>query len=84
MENFINKKFSQAPSPVSSEQWKNKTEKDRIMMVYEQIKLNSLYESFEVVSADDNAQITLKIERSIPSNERGIITRFRKLIKNFY
>ena len=73
MENFINKEFSQAPSPVSSEQWKNKTEKDRIMMVYEQIKLNSLYDGFEVVSADDNAQVTLRIERSIPSNERGLL-----------
>ena len=60
MENFINKEFSQAPSPVSSEEWKNKTEKDRITMIYEQIKLNSLYEGFEVVSADDNAHITLK------------------------
>lgn len=73
MENFINKEFSLAPSPVSSEEWKNKTEKDRITMVYEQIKLNSLYEGFEVVSADDNAHITLKIERSIPSNERGVL-----------
>ena len=35
MENFINKEFSKAPSPVSSEEWKNKTEKDRITMIYE-------------------------------------------------
>ena len=73
MKNYINKEFSLAPSPVSSEQWKNKSEKERIVMVYEKIKLNSLYEGFEVMSADDDAQVTLKIERSIPANERGVL-----------
>ena len=73
MKNYINKEFSQAPSPVSTEQWKNKSEKERIVMVYEKIKLNSLYEGFEVMSADDDAQVTLKIERSIPANERGVL-----------
>ena len=73
MKNLINKKFCLASSPVSSEKWKNKTEKERIIMIYEKIKFNSLYEGFEVVSADDNAQVTLKIERSIPANERGVL-----------
>lgn len=73
MKNFINKEFSQASSPVSSAQWKNKSEEDRIMMIYEKIRHNSLYEGFEVINADDDAQVTLKIERSIPANERGVL-----------
>ena len=42
-------------------------------MVYEKIKHNSLYEGFEVIHADDDAQVTLKIEKSIPANERGVL-----------
>ena len=36
MENFINKEFSLAPSPVSSEEWKNKTEKHNMNMYQDQ------------------------------------------------
>ena len=73
MENYINKKFSKAASPISSEKWKEKSEKERIIMISEKIKLNNLYDGFEVVSANNDAHVVLKIERSIPASERGVL-----------
>ncbi len=73
MKNFITKDLSQAPSPISSTEWKNKSEKDRIMMISEKLKLNNLYYGFEIVSADDEAQVILKIEKTIPASERGVL-----------
>jgi len=73
MQNFITKEFSHAPSPISSREWKNKSEKERIMMISEKLKLNNLYDGFEVMNADDRAQIIIKVEKVIPASERGVL-----------
>tara|TARA_B100000989_G_scaffold298943_1_gene291251 strand:- start:11913 stop:12263 length:351 start_codon:yes stop_codon:yes gene_type:complete len=73
MENFISKAFSQASSPVSSLDWKKKPEEERIKIINDKLKINNLYKDFEIISADNDAQVIIKIQKSIPASERGIL-----------
>jgi len=65
--------FSSAKTPVTSQDWRKKSEKNRIDIVSEELKKNSLYKDFQVIKAPDNGQIVLKIERIIPANQRGLL-----------
>ena len=65
--------FSSAKTPVTSQDWRKKSEKNRIDIVSEELKKNSLYKDFEVIKAADDGQIILKIERIIPANQRGLL-----------
>ena len=65
--------FSSAKTPVTSQDWRKKSEKNRIDIVSEELKKNSLYKDFQVIKTPDNGQIVLKIERIIPANERGLL-----------
>lgn len=67
------KNFSNQETPRPSEKWKNLSESSRIEMIAEELKKNKIYDGFEVVEAPDNGQIVLKIERTIPAKERGIL-----------
>ena len=67
------KNFSNQETPRPSENWKNLSESSRIEMIAEELKKNKIYDGFEVVEAPDNGQIVLKIERTIPAKERGIL-----------
>ena len=45
--------------------------------------MNNVYSDFEIISADENGQITLKIEKNIPAGERGILLlEFEQMLKN--
>lgn len=71
---MIDKNFySNAPTPKPSSDWVNKSEDERKNLVYIELKKNNLYKDFKVISAPDNGQIVLKIEKVIPSNVRGIM-----------
>ena len=65
--------FSSAKTPVTSQDWRKKSEKNRIDIISEELKKNSLYKDFQVIKAPDNGQIVLKIERIIPANQRGLL-----------
>ena len=65
--------FSSAKTPVTSQDWRKKSEKNRIDIVSEELKKNSLYKDFQVIKAPDNGQIVLKIERIITANQRGLL-----------
>ena len=65
--------FSGAKTPITSQDWRKKSEKNRIDIVSEELKKNSLYKDFEVIKAPDSGQIVLKIERIIPANKRGLL-----------
>ena len=65
--------FSGAKTPITSKDWRKKSEKNRIDIVSEELKKNSLYKDFEVIKAADDGQIILKIERIIPANQRGLL-----------
>ena len=65
--------FSSAKTPTTSQDWRKKSEKNRIDIISEELKKNSLYKDFEVIKATDDGQIILKIERIIPANQRGLL-----------
>ena len=65
--------FSSAKTPVTSQDWRKKSEKNRIDIVSEELKKNSLYKDFQAIKVPDNGQIVLKIERIIPASQRGLL-----------
>ena len=66
------KNFSNEKTPVTGESWRKMNEKDRINKIYKLFEENEAYKEFKILSAPDNGQIVLQIERLIPANERGI------------
>ena len=45
----------------------------RIELINNELKKNTLYESFEPTNAPDNGQVVVKVEKTIPANERGLL-----------
>ena len=69
----MKKNFSNVKTPVTSQEWRKKSEESRINIISEELKKNSLYKDFEVIKAADDGQIILKIEHIIPANQRGLL-----------
>ena len=69
----MKKNFSKVKTPVTSQEWRKKSEESRINIISEELKKNSLYKDFEVIKAADDGQIILKIKRIIPANQRGLL-----------
>ena len=68
----MKKNFSQSKTPQTSEDWKKKSEKERIDILCKEIQKNILYKNLEVVKAPDNGQVVIKIEKIMPANKRGV------------
>jgi len=73
MKNLINKDNAFANSPEAGVEWKQKTEKERILIIEEKLKTNPKYSIFEVFNANKDAQVILKTEQSILAKERGLL-----------
>ena len=73
MKNLVNKDNALANSPVASVEWKQKTEKERILIIEEKLKTNSKHSIFEVFNANKDGQVILKTEQSILAKERGLL-----------
>jgi hypothetical protein len=69
----MKKNFSNSITPSTSQDWKQKSEENRIELVSKELKKNILYKNFEVIKAPDNGQIVFKIEQTIPANKRGLL-----------
>jgi len=67
------KNFSKYPTPAVSEYWSEMTEKKRLIIVSNYLRKNSKYNDIEILTAKNNGQITIKIEKIIPTNIRGIM-----------
>ena len=69
----MKKNFSNLTTPITNQDWKQKSEENRIELVSKELKKNILYKDFEVIKAPDNGKIVLKIERIIPASQRGLL-----------
>ena len=69
---YINRKFSLAKTPIASDNWKKKTDAERVELINDYLKTNKNID-LEVVRAESDGQVTLKIEKIIPANERGVM-----------
>jgi hypothetical protein len=65
--------FSEIKTPTSSEDWKKKSEKDRIENISNFLKSNVLYKDFIVIKALDNGQVIIRIDHLIAANKRGVL-----------
>ena len=73
MKNLINKDNALANSPEVGVEWKQKTEKERILIIEEKLKTNPKHIIFEVFNVNKDAQVILKTEQSILAKERGLL-----------
>ncbi len=73
MVNLINKKNSYEDSPKPSKNWINYTEIKRIDLIHQILVQDFRYERFEIISAEENGYVILKIEESIDAKNRGIL-----------
>ena len=73
MENYINKENAFADSPRPSKEWQSASEEKRISRIFEMLKTNKLYKDFQIVKADNNGRVEIKIDKTIPTNVRGVM-----------
>lgn len=64
--------FSKAITPETNKDWINKSEEERIEIIYKELKKDIRYEDIEIKQALKNGQIVLRTEKIIPVNERGL------------
>lgn len=55
-----------------SEKWTSKTVEERIQDVRQFLRSHKKYNAIEVQSAFDNGHVVLRIEESMPANQRGL------------
>ena len=83
MNSYINKRFSYEDSPKPSIKWQSQNEEERKKIILNLINKNPKYETFEIVRAEENGSVILKIEKSIQASERGILLLdLEELLKN--
>lgn len=68
---LISKENSKAKTPVTDHKWRNKSNVDRVKLI-QNFLIENKYNEHEVISAEKNGQITLKIMKNIPADIRGI------------
>ncbi len=64
--------FSKSKTPQTSEKWLQMSEIERVDLLRQEFHKEIIYKDFEVISAPDNGQVVIKIEKVIPANERGL------------
>ena len=69
---LISKENSIAKTPITDNEWQNISDIERVELIQNFLKQNE-YNEYEVISAEKDGQITLKIEKSIPANTRGVV-----------
>lgn len=73
MKNFINKEIALAETPKVNHIWVEKSEEARKQLLNLQLQQNREYCNLEVVSADKNGSVILRIIETIPAAIRGVM-----------
>ncbi len=71
--NFINQNYSVKETPQTGEKWKSIGKENRFDLLENILKKDKRFNDFEITNAEADGQVILKIERSIPANERGVL-----------
>jgi len=83
LSNYINKKFSYENSPKTSQNWIKLSEDERKKQIFEILINNPNYESFEIIKAEKNGNVILRIEKLLQASERGILLlNLEQILKN--
>ena len=67
------KNYVSAKTPSTSEFWKNLSHDKREDLINKELKKDKNLSEFEVFKIHDNGQIVFKVQKSIPSNKRGLL-----------
>lgn len=67
------KNYVSTKTPSTSESWKNLSNDKRKDLINNELKKNQNLSEFEVFKTPDNGQIVFKVQKSIPSNKRGLM-----------
>lgn len=70
---LISKENSIAKTPVTDNEWQRKSDTERVKLIQNFLSQEADYKEYEVVNAEKDGQIVLKINKSIPANVRGIL-----------
>ncbi len=73
MQKFINKEDSYKDSPITDENWKKKSNEERINTVKNFFQKKEKYVNFEVIQAYENGHVILKTELNIEAHKRGVL-----------
>ena len=67
------KNYVSAKTPSTSEFWKNLPDDKRAELINKELKKDKNLSELEVFKTPDNGQIVFKVQKSIPSNKRGLL-----------
>ena len=67
------KNYISTKTPTTSEFWKNLSNDKREDLINNELKKNQNLSEFEIFKTPDNGQIVFKVQKSIPSNKRGLM-----------
>ena len=70
---YIKKSLSLEKTPTTSDQWRKRSDFERIELIRDYLKSSEKKIDIEVVRADSDGQIIFKIEKPIPANQRGMM-----------
>ena len=73
MSSYIKKNFSYVDSPKTNQAWMDLSEDSRKELILQILIKNPKYEDFEIIRAELNGNVILKIEKSIKASERGVL-----------
>jgi len=73
MNKYPSNDYSYTDPPLTSKDWIECNEEERKNILKIQLKKNLLYRDFEVVEADQNGFVTLKTEKLISADKRGVL-----------
>ena len=82
MSNLINKSVALKNSPIPLVNWISLSDQNKKKLVSSEILNSKLLDEFEVITTDKSGNVILKIEKSIPARERGILLlKVEKILK---
>jgi hypothetical protein len=67
------KNYSNVKTPTTSQHWNSLSEDDKKKLIYDVLNNDINYEEFEVYKASDNGEIVFNINKTIPSDKRGLL-----------
>jgi len=64
--------YSNEITPKTGKGWIKLSTKQRVDLIQNQLNSDEIYKGIEIVKVPDDGQVVLKINKSIPANERGL------------
>ena len=74
------KNYSNAKTPITSDNWRNLNEESRIKNVTSVLQESDYFKDFQVIKADQNGQVVINLDKNIPSDKRGLLLKYASIL----